>query len=170
MNIYMTTGTYDYLQQLQEKHKNETMVILKSDEDQAVLLHETESTEIFNEGRDYEVIDQSGDLQGAGFAVLNNIPVSDEGRPLFEYRFQNRTKLIDNEPGFVAIRVLRPISSDTYIILTLWKQEADFLNWKNSKAYDNAHKKRGTSEGIDQQSILPRPSYVTKYHVSTVEN
>jgi heme-degrading monooxygenase HmoA len=166
----MTSGTFDYLQQVREKHKNETMIILKSDDDQAVLLHETEGKKFFNEGRDYEVIDQSGALKESGVTVLNNIPVSDEGRPLFEYRFKNRAKLIDNEPGFVAIRVLRPISNDTYIILTLWNSETDFLNWQNSKAYDHAHNKRGTSEGIDQQSIFSRPSYVSKYDVFGIKN
>ncbi len=39
-------------------------------------------------------------------------------------------------------------------------------DWQSSKAYNEAHKKRGTSEGVDQQpSIFSRPSYVTSYHV-----
>ena len=55
--------------------------------------------------------------------VLNNIPVTPEGRPLFEARFKNRAGKIENQPGFKALRVLRPKDSDTYIVLTLWDRK-----------------------------------------------
>lgn len=165
MNVYITSGTSDYLQKIVEENQDQTFLMMKDQEEQTLLLHETNSESIFNEAREYEVIDQTGDLAGAGYAVLNNIPVTDEGRPLFEYRFKNRARMVESEPGFAAIRVLRPLNSDTYIILTLWNSEKDFLNWQTSKAYDHAHKKRGTSEGIDQQPIFPRPSYATKFNI-----
>ncbi|MDZ5470221.1 antibiotic biosynthesis monooxygenase [Bacillus sp. 31A1R] len=165
MNVFITSGTYEYLKQLQDKYTNETLILMQ-DEDTTLLLHETNGETIFNEPRQYEAIDSSGDLSKGSFAVLNNIPVTDEGRPVFEYRFKNRAGLIDSEPGFAAIRVLRPLSTDTYVILTLWESESDFLNWQQSKAYERAHKKRGTDEGIDKQSIFPRPSYVTKYQIT----
>ncbi|MBM6617189.1 antibiotic biosynthesis monooxygenase family protein [Bacillus suaedaesalsae] len=165
MNIYRTFGTIEYLSNLKSNHLNETMLLMLGDDDQALLLHETESSSIFNEGTGYEVIDGTGNLSGSGFAVFNNIPVSEEGRSIFEYRFKNRARLIENEPGFCAIRVLRPIKHDTYVILTLWDNESDFLNWQSSNAYNEAHKNRGTSEGIDKKSIFLRPSYVTKYNI-----
>jgi heme-degrading monooxygenase HmoA len=165
MKIYKTYGTTDYLNKLKEKLSEEKVLMLTGEEDQSVLLHETNGESIFQEGTTYEVIDGTGEFLSAGFAVLNNIPVSDEGRSLFEYRFQNRARLIESEPGFVAIRVLRPLTTNTYIILTLWEKEKDFLAWQDSKAYNQAHKKRGISDDGDQQSIFPRPSYVTKYSV-----
>lgn len=167
MKIYLTVGTEDYLQWIKESHPAETLLLMKTEEDSALLLHETEHESLFNEGRNYEVLEKVGTMEEARFAVMNNIPVSDEGRPLFEYRFKNRARLIENEPGFIALRVLRPINNDTYIILTLWKSENDFLNWKNSTAYDHAHKKSGTNTGLDQQSIFPKPAYVTKYNISS---
>jgi heme oxygenase (mycobilin-producing) len=98
---------------------------------------------------------------------LNNIPVTDEGRPLFEDRFLNRPRMIENEPGFVAIRVLRPLSSNTYTILTVWENEGAFENWQKSKAYEHTHKKRGTEAGIDsaKPNIFESASYVTKYYI-----
>ncbi|MDQ7860197.1 antibiotic biosynthesis monooxygenase [Peribacillus frigoritolerans] len=39
---------------------------------------------------------------------------------------KNRAGFIENEPGFVALRVLRPINSETYVILTIWEKQADF--------------------------------------------
>nr|WP_272495663.1 antibiotic biosynthesis monooxygenase [Bacillus pinisoli] len=161
----MTSGTLDYLQKIVENNEEQNLLILQDSEEQVLLIHETNNESIFNEAREYEVIDQTGKLPDMGYAVLNNIPVTEEGRPVFEYRFQNRARMVESEPGFAAIRVLRPLNSDTYIILTLWNSEQDFLNWQTSKAYDHAHKKRGTSEGVDQQPIFPRPSYVTKYTV-----
>lgn len=112
----------------------------------------------------YEILDAQGQLDGGAFAVFNNIPVTEEGRELFESRFKNRAGLVEQEPGFQAIRVLRPLDSDTYVILTMWDDEKSFTQWQASQAYSHAHKKRGTSEGIDKRpNIFPRPSFVTTY-------
>ncbi|WP_210364654.1 antibiotic biosynthesis monooxygenase [Bacillus sp. REN3] len=167
MNLYLTSGTVDYLLRFKEKQPEETMVLMANNES-ALLVHETDGDSVFNEPRKYEVIDSSGSLDQEGFAVLNNIPVTDEGRPLFEDRFLNRPRLIENEPGFVAIRVLRPLSSNTYIILTVWENEGAFENWQKSKAYEKAHKNRGTKAGIDgaKPKIFESASYVTKYYIN----
>lgn len=160
--MYITTGTADYLQKVKDMHKNETMLLLESGED-AVLLHETDGETVFKEPRCYEVIDASGELGGA-FVVCNNIPVTDEGRPLFEHRFQQRARLIENEPGFVAIRVLRPLSNDTYVIMTLWEGKEHFEQWQRSNAFAKAHERR-KDEQKPSRKIFPRPSYVTTYSV-----
>ncbi len=62
--------------------------------DQFALVHETDGDTIFKEGHAYEVLDASANLADSGFAVLNNISVTDEGRPLFEQRFSQRARLI----------------------------------------------------------------------------
>ena len=112
----------------------------------------------------YEVLDHKGQLEDGAYAVFNNIPVTEEGRDLFESRFKNRAGLVEKEPGFAAIRILRPLDSDTYVILTMWEDESAFTTWQSSQAYSHAHKKRGTSEGIDKRpNIFPRPSFVTTY-------
>lgn len=161
----MTSGTFDYMKSIENKHSAETMLTML-DTDGALLLHETEGATLFNEPRKYEVIDSAGSLKKSGFIVMNNIPVTDEGKPIFEYRFKNRPGMIEQEPGFIAIRVLRPLSSNTYIILTQWESESDFNAWQTSKAYDKAHEKRGTEEGIDKQpNIFSSQSYVTKYYI-----
>ncbi|MFC0272043.1 antibiotic biosynthesis monooxygenase family protein [Metabacillus herbersteinensis] len=168
MNFYMTFGTVDYLHKTVTRHPNEQLLLM-SNNDTGILFHETEDNSIFKEPKRYEVIDSTGGLPKNGFAVLNNIPVSDEGRPLFETRFKERAKLIEKEPGFASIRVLRPANSDTYIILTFWDTEQYFKDWQQSQAYNQAHKKRGTSDGVDQKSIFPRPSYVTTYYSVDIE-
>lgn len=165
MKIYMTSGTFDYLKSIENKHAGETMLTMQ-DTEGALILHETEGSTLFKEPRKYEVIDSAGTLKKSGFIVMNNIPVTDEGKPIFEYRFKNRPRMIEQEPGFIAIRVLRPLSSNTYIILTQWDSEADFNAWQSSKAYNQAHEKRGTERGIDKQpNIFSSQSYVTKYYI-----
>lgn len=115
----------------------------------------------------YESIDAVGPLSGGAHVVLNNIPVSEEGRSDFEARFMNRARKVEEEPGFIGIRVLRPLNSDTYVILTVWLSEEHFRNWQQSQAYNHAHSKRGTSQGLAEQksSVFPRPSFVKAYTV-----
>ncbi|OIU73211.1 antibiotic biosynthesis monooxygenase family protein [Rossellomorea aquimaris] len=165
MNMYMTTGTLEFLKKILNKHQDKKMILMH--EGDALLVHETEGETVFESPRSYEIVDQSGALEKKGYAVFNNIPVSDEGRPLFEYRFKNRAGLIEEVPGFIAIRVLRPLESDTYVIMTLWEDRQSFLGWQESRQYQKAHEKRGTEEGIDaKKDIFPRASYVTEYIVS----
>ncbi len=163
MKIFFTSGTAEFMNSILEKHEGEQMFVLHG-EGNALLLHETNGDTVFQTPREYEVIDASGDLSDQGYFVLNNIPVTDEGRPIFEYRFNNRARAIENEPGFIAIRVLRPVSSDTYIILTEWSGPKSFEAWQTSQAYTQAHEKRGTEEGIDKRpNIFSSASYVTTY-------
>jgi heme oxygenase (mycobilin-producing) len=110
MNIFITFGTVDYLPKIKEQHSAEKMVLMQSP-DNALLLHETDGETVFNEGKHYEVIDAVGDIQQGGFAVLNNIPVREEGRPIFEYRFSQRTGLIEKEPGFGAVDKLSELAN-----------------------------------------------------------
>ncbi|MFD2703371.1 antibiotic biosynthesis monooxygenase family protein [Paenibacillus shunpengii] len=115
----------------------------------------------------YEAIDASGSLSGSKFIVMNNIPVTDDGREAFEARFMNRARKVEDEPGFAGIRVLRPLNSDTYVILTAWDSKASFEAWQQSQAFAHAHQKRDSQEGLKAQapSIFARPSFITTYTV-----
>lgn len=164
MNVFITTGTYDYLKKIYEEHKEEN-VILMQNEDSALLYHETEGQTFFNQPRSYEIVDGKGDIQNGQFIVMNNIPVTEEGRPIFEYRFKNRSALIDNMQGFKGIRILRPKSSDTYIVLTSWENEESFENWQNSLSFEKAHA-NASQDSTKGPNIFARPSYVTKFFIS----
>ncbi|MED3877256.1 MULTISPECIES: antibiotic biosynthesis monooxygenase family protein [Lysinibacillus] len=162
MYIYLTSGTGDFLEQVKNKYSNEHMILIHG-EGNSVLIHETEGKTVFATPRKFEVLDSVNDLEEHGFFVFNNIPVTDEGRPVFEHRFLERSRAIENEPGFVAFRLLRPIKSDTYIVMTQWHGPHSFDAWKSSKAYETAHARRDDSTGIRQQNIFSAASYVTTY-------
>jgi len=170
MNIYLTSGTIDFMNTVKNRYPNEMMVAMQG-AGNSVLLHETKGKTVFQTPRSYEVISSSGDLEDKGFFVFNNISVSDEGRPVFEHRFQNRAGAIEDEPGFVAFRLLRPLDSDTYIVMTQWTKSMFFDAWKNSTAYSKAHEKRDSRVGADKTAnIFSSAPYVTTFQVKEENN
>ncbi|WP_349409609.1 antibiotic biosynthesis monooxygenase [Pseudalkalibacillus sp. SCS-8] len=165
MNYHLAYGTTDYLESLMEKHKDEdgSFYLLEGAED-SVLIHKTSGESLFETANSYEAIEETGGFDGAGFIVFNNIPVSSEGRPVFEDRFKQRAGLVEHEPGCVGILILRPKDKETYIVSSMWKDERDFENWKESSSYEKAHKDRGTSEGLSQTIFTGKP-YIKSYHL-----
>ena len=166
MNIFFTGGTDLFLKKLIEDHPNEVLLFMQN-EGAFLLVHETEGNSFFKEPRKYEVIKSLGEFADEGFAVFNHIPVSDEGRPLFEYHFKNFIGEIENEPGFIAIRVLRPLSGDTYVIFTLWENDRFYKSWKTFNSFEHVHSNKVEKEISKKQKskLFPRPSFVTKYTI-----
>lgn len=163
MNLFMTTGTYEYMKKMRDKHPEENMVVMQG-ENTTLILHETEGKGIFQTPRRFEVVDGTGEFKEKGFFVFNNIPVTEEGRPIFEHRFKNRAGAIENEPGYVAFRVLRPLDSDTYVVLTEWESPVFFEKWKESQAFSKAHSKPENAAPSKPVNIFAGSSYVTTYN------
>ena len=168
MYIYLTSGTGDFLEQVRKKHQNQKMILIHG-EGNSVLIHETEGKSVFATPRKFEVLDSVNDLEERGYFVFNNIPVTDEGRPVFEHRFLNRARAIEDEPGFLAFRLLRPLNSETYIVMTQWNGPHSFEAWKSSKAFKSAHAEQEEPTGVRQQNIFSAASYITTYSASPKE-
>lgn len=158
LNIFITTGTVDFLKKIENKYPMETMVTM-ANVTGALLLHETNGKTIFNVPRKYEVLDSAGDLKKKGFVVMNNMPVTDEGRPLFEQEYKNRAQVLSKDIGFIAARVLRPLASNTYVTLTIWENESDFQNSKNLNNFSDILNQKEL--GIDTGA---KP-YITQYTI-----
>lgn len=163
MNIYLTSGTTDFMETLRKRHSNESMIVMNGSGN-SVLLHETAGKTLFATPRSYEVLSSSGTLKEEGFFALNNIPVTDEGRPVFEHRLLSRIDQIENEQGFIAFRLLRPVESDTYIVLTQWTNKGDFKSWEKSDTYKTVHESNESGAGLDKMPhIFTSAAYVTTY-------
>ena len=161
MFFFITSGTVDYMEKLRNKYSTENIFVLHGTGN-SLLLHESENKKSkFATPRKHEVIDQSNQIEQRGYFVLNHIPVSDEGRPIFEKRFLERSREIEKEPGFIAYRLLRPLDSDTYIVLTQWTGPNSYDAWKNSNSFINAHGQK--QPGERRQNIFNAASYVTTY-------
>ncbi|WP_462408920.1 antibiotic biosynthesis monooxygenase family protein [Neobacillus sp. Marseille-QA0830] len=163
MNVYLTTGTIEYLKKIMEKHPEEKLVAMEN-ADGALLIHETKRETVFKLPRRYEAIESRGELAKEGLVVMNHIPVTDEGRPLFEHKMKLQNWLFENEPGLLALRCLRPIASKTYIILTIWEKEASFEKWQSSNAPFS--EKVNSSFGIGQPGIFENAPYIRKYFIT----
>src|SRR5690625_3026861 len=141
------------IQALKIKHESEILYLFNT------------SDERFN-NKNYKPIDENGDLQNRGTIVLNNIPIAEDGKSAFEERFLNRARAIENTPGFIAIKVLRPLVDNTYVVLTQWESTEAFNDWQHSGAYQKAHKKRDTSEGLKQkENLVSEKPYHNIYEV-----
>ncbi|WP_270182456.1 antibiotic biosynthesis monooxygenase family protein [Alkalihalobacillus sp. CinArs1] len=165
MKVYVTYGTYDYLLKIKEENNEEMFLLV--DDDGAELYHQTASQPVFKSGKEYDILDQKGNVTEPRFVVLNHIPVEESERPTFEDRFKNRAGKVENEPGCEGIRILRPVDpNDPYIVATFWRSEDDFKNWQSSEAYNTAHKHRNTDKGLPKTVFRGKP-YVKTYHVDS---
>jgi heme-degrading monooxygenase HmoA len=77
--------------------------------------------------------------------VCNRIPVHPDHAEAFEARFRERAGQVDQMPGFVAFRLLRPSKPDQpYVVLTFWESEEHFRAWTSSEAFREQHRSERT--------------------------
>lgn len=162
MNIYMTTGTFNFLAKIKEKHPSKSMFLMQNIEN-ALLLHESDQSSIFKTPRSFQVIESIGTLENKGIAIMHTIPVIEEERPLLEHRFHHLRTLLENHRGLSAIRFLRPLKGDAYIILSLWQNEKSYADWENSASY--AAFKKEIASFNNPTNLLIGSAYVTKYFI-----
>ncbi len=163
MNIYITSGTPSFLESIIKKYKGIGMIQLYG-EGTSLLIHETDDETIFQTPRRYEVIGSTGSMSDHGYFVFNNIPVTDEGRPLFEHQSQSFKDIISNQPGFIAFRLLRPLDSDTYIVVTEWSDEKFYNQWKDSASFTTtkiAETAKSTTNSTAH--LFSSAAYITSY-------
>ncbi|MDL4842773.1 antibiotic biosynthesis monooxygenase family protein [Aquibacillus rhizosphaerae] len=166
MHAYMTNGTLDYLSKVANKHPQLNILFLE-DQDKTVVYYEADKPTIFEAARKYDIVVSSGNLKEDGFVVMNNIPVTDEGKPIFESQFKKRASLIDNTPGFYGLRVLRPFQGNTYVVMVQWQDEASYEMWKDSDSFKKSHSKTDKTE--KKPPYTAGPSYVTTYKMVDFE-
>lgn len=163
MNIYTTSGTPEFMEQVRAKHADKKMVVMHG-RGNSILLHETDGKTVFQTPRKFEVIGSSGTLQEEGYFVFDHVPVTDEGRPVFEHHFESRVNAVDDKYGFIALRLLRPIGSDTYVILTEWSDAKYYTMWKDSPASGILDAMKTSEVGADNRPhIFSSAPYVTTY-------
>lgn len=163
MNIYLTSGSMDFMESVRNRFLKENMVVMHGIGN-SILLHETAGKTLFATPQNFKVISSAGTLTEKGFFALNYIPITDEGRPIFEHQFHSKADSIEEARGFIAFRLLQPIKSDTYIILTQWDDTFSFNLWKNSTSYKSvlADSQSGLSSGNRHYMFSSAP-YVATY-------
>lgn len=159
MKAYMTNGTTDFLLKLNDKHPK-LHFYLMTNPSSTLAYYEGHVKNVFASGRAYDVLLRTGDLLENGFVIMNNIPVTEEGRPVFEESFKNRQHKVDVMPGFQAFRLLKPHKGNIYVVLTQWARKSDFDHWKNSEQFADAHKK-----SVKPPAYFADRPFLTSYHM-----
>ena len=171
MYMFFTSGTRDFMEKLQKKHANTGMVLMHGG-GKSHLVHESDKKKsVFQTPRRYEVISSIGNLAEEGYFVCNNVPVTDEGKPVFEHQFSTAGDRVANQYGFVAFRLLRPLDSDTYMVMTEWEDVSHYERWKNSQAFKESHHSADMKEFANNTTrIFSGASYVTTYIAKNEDN
>lgn len=161
----MTNGTIDFLLKMEQKHEELELKLMENNAG-GLLYYEHPRKEIFQSGRKYEVLEATGKIHERGYVVMNNIPVAEESRALFEHRFKQRKQSVASMPGFQAFRVLRPLKGTTYVILTQWAKKKDFEYWKSSSEFQKAHE----LDQVKPSSYLFKNTYIATYDMYIEED
>ncbi|WP_280563449.1 antibiotic biosynthesis monooxygenase [Chromohalobacter sp. 48-RD10] len=74
------------------------------------------------------------------YIVINRVFVNSGYEAEFERRFQQRASEVDKQPGFKAMRVLRPQGNQApYLVETEWEDQDAFRAWVGSDDFKQAH-------------------------------
>ncbi|UOQ46819.1 antibiotic biosynthesis monooxygenase [Gracilibacillus caseinilyticus] len=129
MNGYMTNGTYEFLEKIKESHSISPFILMHN-QVKSIAYYEDTASSIFETSRNYQVLTQIGQLTESGYISMTHIPVTEEGRPIFEMEYN---QIVQDLEGVIAARVLRPFHGNQYILLIEWKDPEDFEKWKDQK-------------------------------------
>lgn len=168
MNFYLTSGTPEFMEKLLQKNPKQQMILLHG-QGNSVVMHETEKKSIFATPRRFEVLDGIGQFEQRGFVAMQNIPVMDESRPVFENGLLEGIAHLKQESSLIAYRVLRPIKAETYIIITQWAGPTSFEMWTKSNAFTKHLAKLVDSTTSQTQNMFYAKTYTTTYTAPVAE-
>ncbi len=137
----MTNGTLDHLEKIAENHPEINLYFMRN-QTAAVAYYEDNGPPVFDEPRGYEIFVTKGTLQLKGYVVMQHIPVSDDGKPIFESEYQDQADKIKAQPGVYALRVLRPLRGNTYVVFIQWENEARYQSWFKADMLKNTFGKK----------------------------
>jgi heme oxygenase (mycobilin-producing) len=74
------------------------------------------------------------------FVIANRFKVNPGYEAAFEERFQNRVHLVEGMPGFIKWELHRPVGDGWYASITCWESRQHHEAWRNSEAFQRAHR------------------------------
>ncbi|WP_047982487.1 antibiotic biosynthesis monooxygenase family protein [Ornithinibacillus contaminans] len=140
MNAFMTNGTIDFLSKLAAKYPAIKLHLMNGASND-LAYYEGKKQAIFQAGRSYEIVVHAGNIFESGYVVMNNIPVTEEGKAILEDSFKKRRQEVEKQAGFQAFRLLKPLNGNTYVVFTQWDSMESYEQWKQSEGFQKAHAK-----------------------------
>lgn len=137
MYASFTSGTYHFLEQLTKKylHKHD-FYFMKSARSTIVYYEHKRKKSIFVSGKTFSILKSYETIQPKGFVTMEHIPVSSDSADAFEARAKKLFLDLTERRGVVAMRLLRQLKKDEFVILTQWKSERDEEFWRTSPTYE----------------------------------
>lgn len=130
MYFYMTSGTPEFMEKM-FADKREVGLFLLHGQGNSVLFYETDKKKsIFATPRKFEVVVGRGSFEQRGYFAIENIPVADEERGVFEEAVVKAVSSLQNDSACIAFRVLRPVKAETFLIVTQWAGPVSYETWK----------------------------------------
>lgn len=167
MKAFMTIGTLRFLRQLVKKHDSIHFYLMNNIHEMSSLAYyEAAGKSVFAAGHTYDIFLAGGQMEDQGFVVMNNIPVTNEGQPVFEDRFKQRQGSIEKMPGFQAFRLLKPIRGNEYIILTQWARQTDYEAWATSDEFVTSH----DNPAVKPPAYFASRPFMTSYTMADEED
>lgn len=165
MKAFMTNGTLDFLDKLTKKHKEFNFHLMKS-ASSTLAYYESNGKSVFGAGREYVIRFENGKILEDGYVVMNNIPLMEEGKPIFIDRFRQRQNDIYMMPGFQAFRLLEPIKGNTYIIFTQWASKKYFEKWQESDDFAKSH----YNQAVKPPAYFAKRPFISTYQMVNEED
>ena len=74
------------------------------------------------------------------FVFISHLTVPEQDHTALERHFHERSRLVDDFPGFLYLQLLRPQGgSATHTFLTAWTNRKAFRNYMNSREHALSH-------------------------------
>jgi heme-degrading monooxygenase HmoA len=74
------------------------------------------------------------------FVFISHLTVPEADHDELEHHFRERSRLVDNFPGFLYLQLLRPQGGPaTHTFLTAWENREAFRSYMNSEAHGISH-------------------------------
>lgn len=159
MFFYMTSGTPEFMEKMYVSKRDVGLFLLHG-QGNSVLFYETDKKKsIFATPRKFEVLAGRGSFEQRGYFAMENIPVVDEERGVFETAVLKTLKELESDVACIAYRVLRPVKSETYIVVTQWAGPVSYEKWKDSA--------EAFSSLVHGSSSATQAMFTSKAYVST---
>lgn len=77
--------------------------------------------------------------------VSNRVQIAESHAETFIQRLEDSYG-IEEQPGFLGLKLLAPIDAETYITMTFWESVEDYETWKDDEAFERAHSDRSSEK------------------------
>lgn len=145
MYASMTIGTLRFLKQFSIKRPKIDFFYMKNLYENSFLVfyEHKRRRSVFAAGKTYQIIETINQLNIEGFVIMETLPITKDGQPLFEQEMKKKKKAMQKMPGFLAFRLLRPRRGHDYIVMSQWNKMSSYDKWKEN----------------EQETLIKQPAY-----------